>query len=110
MCVCVYISKGVCVWSISYEDRYQRGTVEEPTLCKSAAMQYFTNPGHDHIISIAWDPSPGSHLLATASSVSGSLVIYDTMLLQTIQIKRTGSANRLLRWSPNGEWLYVAGQ
>ncbi|KAI7901910.1 WD40-repeat-containing domain protein [Cokeromyces recurvatus] len=97
--------EGVCVWTVEKvieED-------EEPHKHPSATMTYLSYPKHDYISAIAWDPTPGSHLLAVASAVTSTLVIYDLLLNRTIPLKRYGKGDILLRWSPSGEWLFEGG-
>lgn len=95
---------GVCVWTL------EKTTAEkQPRYHPSASMRYLTHPGQEYISSLAWDPTPGSHLLAAVSAVSSTLVIHDLLLNRTIPLKRYGSGNILLRWSPNGEWLFEGG-
>ncbi|KAI9494630.1 WD40-repeat-containing domain protein [Zychaea mexicana] len=89
--------KGICLWNLGSESEQD-----------SASMNYLFHPEHENISSIAWDPSPASHLLAAASGTMGTIVVYDTMFLSTMPLKRKGKGNLLLRWSPNGRWLYVA--
>ncbi|KAI8149596.1 WD40-repeat-containing domain protein, partial [Fennellomyces sp. T-0311] len=90
---------GVCVWNTGSESD---NTVDV------SAMNYLCSPGHENISSIAWDPTPGSHLLAAASRTTSTIVVYDTLTLSTMPVKRAGNGNLLLRWSPSGRWLYVA--
>ncbi|CEP13604.1 hypothetical protein [Parasitella parasitica] len=95
---------GVCIWTLE-----QAVAETQPRHHPAASMRYFTHPGQEYISSLAWDPTPGSHLLAVVSAVSNTLVIYDLLLNRTIPLKRYGSGNILLRWSPNGEWLFEGG-
>ncbi|KAG0165461.1 hypothetical protein DFQ28_008620 [Apophysomyces sp. BC1034] len=94
----------------------QTSTLISSKIAKQAAPQYHPNawmnyyryPGHEHISAVAWDPTPGSFLIAAASAITNTLVIYDTLLQRTKPLKRYGKGNVLLRWSPDGEWLYSA--
>lgn len=95
---------GVCVWTLE-----KTAAEKQPRYHPSASMRYLTHPGQEYISSLAWDPTPGSHLLAAVSAVSSTLVIHDLLLNRTIPLKRYGSGNILLRWSPNGEWLFEGG-
>ncbi|RCI02098.1 hypothetical protein CU098_006913 [Rhizopus stolonifer] len=96
--------QGVCVWTIP-----RVATDQEPQFHPSASMVYLSYQGHDHVSSLAWDPTPGSHLLAVGSAVSNALVIYDMLLKRTHVLKRYGHGCIMLRWSPNGEWLFEGG-
>ncbi|KAI8643274.1 WD40-repeat-containing domain protein [Parasitella parasitica] len=95
---------GVCVWTLE-----QTIAEKQPRYHPSASMRYLTYPGQEYISSLAWDPTPGSHLLAVVSAFSNTLVIHDLLLNRTIPLKRYGSGNILLRWSPNGVWLFEGG-
>ncbi|KAI9487139.1 MAG: WD40-repeat-containing domain protein [Benjaminiella poitrasii] len=97
--------EGVCVWTIEKTV----GEDEEPYRHPTTAMTYLTYPNHNDISALAWDYTPGSHLLAVASAVSSTLVIYDLLLNRTIPLKRYGKGDILLRWSPSGEWLFEGG-
>ncbi|KAI9320940.1 hypothetical protein BX666DRAFT_1912788 [Dichotomocladium elegans] len=97
--------QGVCVWNID-NDPANRSV--DPNICTSASMNYLCYPGHEDIISVAWDPTPASHLLAAASAISGTIVIYDIKTLTSNPLKRAGKGNVLMRWSPDGMWLFVA--
>ncbi|KAI8086934.1 WD40-repeat-containing domain protein [Gilbertella persicaria] len=77
--------QGVCVWTIP-----RVATDQEPQFHPSASMVYF-------------------HLLAVGSAVSNALVIYDMLLKRTHVLKRYGHGCIMLRWSPNGEWLFEGG-
>ncbi|KAI9255656.1 hypothetical protein BDA99DRAFT_147428 [Phascolomyces articulosus] len=92
--------KGVCVWNV--------GDASTDDNADSTSMNYLCFPGHEYISSIAWDPTPGSHLLGVTSGSVSTIVVYDTLSLSTMPLKRTGKGNLLLRWSPNGRWIYVA--
>ncbi|KAF7721860.1 hypothetical protein EC973_004068 [Apophysomyces ossiformis] len=119
--------KGVCVWNIhssmeNTSNQHETDATERvsalitsqtmkqpsPRYHPNAWMTYYRYPGHEHISAVAWDPTPGSFLIAAASGTSNTLVIYDTLLQQTKPLKRYGKGNVLLRWSPDGEWLYSA--
>ena len=97
--------QGVCVWTLERNEF----TSKRPRFHPLASMQYLQYPGHDSISSLTWDPTPASYLLAVASAVSSTLVIHDVQLNQTVPLKRFGKGNILLRWSPNGEFLFEGG-
>lgn len=102
---------GVCVWNIGTETiEHNQEDPAVPHYSTVASMNYLCYPGHKDISSVAWDPSPASHLLAVCSQTSGLLVIYDTLLLSSMPLKREGNGNRIVCWSPNGEWLYCASR
>ncbi|KAG2221426.1 hypothetical protein INT45_005231, partial [Circinella minor] len=93
--------KGVCVWNIGHESSGADNV-------DSTSMNYLCSPGHENISSIGWDPTPGSHLLAVTSGTISTIMVYDTLSLSTMPLKRIGKGNLLLRWSPSGRWIYVA--
>ncbi|KAI8376664.1 WD40-repeat-containing domain protein [Choanephora cucurbitarum] len=97
--------QGVCVWTVPKVKLLST----EPQLHPSATMTYLTYPGHHAISAIAWDPTLGSHALAVGSSNSNTLVIFDLLLQRTNALKRYGHGTLLLRWSPDGDWLYETG-
>lgn len=101
---------GVCVWSLGGDSVTNADLTRklEPYHRHGASMNYLCHTGYGPISAIAWDPTPASHLLAVASATKGTLVIYDTMTLSTTPLKRQGKGNTLLRWSPDGSWLFVA--
>ncbi|KAI8875761.1 WD40 repeat-like protein [Backusella circina FSU 941] len=119
--------KGVCVWRLEKDSTKSTAQFEtysnavpasmlssdasgtRPRFHPNASMSYFCYPDHHRISSLAWDPTPGSHLLAVACSLSNTLVIYDTLLNRVHPLKRYGKGSVLLRWSPNGKWLYDGG-
>lgn len=95
---------GVCVWTI------QKASGEkQPQFHPLATMRYFSHADQAYVSALAWDPTPGSHLLAVVSALSNTLVVHDLLLNKTIPLKRYGKGNVLLRWSPNGEWLFEGG-
>ncbi|KAI8076322.1 WD40-repeat-containing domain protein, partial [Halteromyces radiatus] len=95
---------GVCVWFLTDSRCANR---DNRTL-SNAYMHFFSTPGHRHISSVAWDPSPGSQVLAAASGVDSTLIMYDIMTFNHTPVKRYGKGNTLLSWSPDGKYLYVA--
>ncbi|KAL7334012.1 hypothetical protein PS15p_202843 [Mucor circinelloides] len=95
---------GVCVWTLE-----KTSAEQQPRFHPAATMRHLSYPSQENISSLAWDPTPGSHLLAVVSAVSSTLVIYDLLLNRTIPLKRIGSGNIIVRWSPNGEWLFQGG-
>ncbi|KAI7881072.1 WD40 repeat-like protein [Lichtheimia hyalospora FSU 10163] len=101
---------GVCVWSLASGSVTNADLTNklEPYNRHTSSMNYLCHTGYGPISSLAWDPSPASHLLAVTSATKGTLVIYDTMTLSTTPLKRQGKGNTLLRWSPDGAWLFVA--
>lgn len=101
--------QGVCVWNLEGNATTTSVNDSKPRYHPHAYMKYLTYPQQDYISSLAWDPTPGSHLLAVVSAVSNVLVIHDTLLDRTIPLKRYGKGNILLRWSPSGEWLFEGG-
>jgi hypothetical protein len=118
--------KGVCVWRLENDNvstsQFQTysnavptsvlssdSTGSRPKFHPNASMSYLCYPDHHNISSVAWDPKPGSHLLAVASASCNTLVVYDTLLNRTHPLKRYGNGSILLRWSPNGKWLYDGG-
>ncbi|KAI8365194.1 WD40-repeat-containing domain protein [Radiomyces spectabilis] len=109
---------GVCVWNFTAESAPLQSP-QKGVQIKSASsstmryhpnawMKYLRTDGHEHIASLTWDPSPGSHLLAAVSANNSTLMIYDTLTLTGTPLKRYGKGNLLVRWSPDGDWLYVA--
>lgn len=97
---------GVCVWKVPRTDAPQAHAQFHPL----AKMQYFSHAEQQSFVSsLAWDPTPGSHLLAVVSALSNTLIIHDLLLNRTIPLKRYGKGNVLLRWSPSGEWLFEGG-
>ncbi|ORE10904.1 WD40 repeat-like protein [Rhizopus microsporus var. microsporus] len=98
---------GVCVWNISIHLNYisNTGIWYHP----AASMQHLEYPEQECVTAIAWDPSPGSHLLAIASSASSALIIHDMLLNRTVALKRYGKGNTIVRWSNDGKWLFVGG-
>ena len=97
----IFCRKGVCVWNIGHE-------LAGANNVDSTSMNYLCSPGHENISSIGWDPTPGSHLLAVTSGTISTIIVYDTLSLSTMPLKRIGKGNLLLRWSPSGRWIYVA--
>lgn len=97
--------QGVCVWTIQRTDYNE----SKPRYHPNAMMRYLQFTGQSYISSLAWDPTPASHLLAVVSAVSNTIVIHDMLLDKAIPLKRYGKGNILLRWSPNGEWLFEGG-
>ncbi|OAD77216.1 hypothetical protein PHYBLDRAFT_165704 [Phycomyces blakesleeanus NRRL 1555(-)] len=107
---------GVCVWDL-YAKRV-KGAASVSTnshhetvnvgLHPTAWMSYFRTPGQDHISSIAWDPSLSSNVFVAASTSTSTLVAYDIVTHLATPLKRYGKGNVLLRWSPDGNWLYSA--
>jgi WD40 repeat protein len=75
----------------------------------NAYMHFFSTPGHHHISAVAWDPSIGSQTLAVASAVDSMLIMYDLLTFNHTPLNRNGKGNALLRWSPDGRYLYVGG-
>lgn len=98
--------QGVCIWTIEKRDPCQD---TEPTFFSNASMEYVALDHLDYVSSLAWDPTPGSHLLAIASAASSTLIIHDILLNRTSYLKRYGKGNVLLRWSTSGEWLFQGG-
>ncbi|KAI9007544.1 WD40-repeat-containing domain protein [Phycomyces nitens] len=107
---------GVCVWdlyakrvkgaaSVSTNPQHQTVNVG---LHPTAWMSYFRTPGQDNISSIAWDPSLSSNVFVAASTSTSTLVAYDIVTHLATPLKRHGKGNVLLRWSPDGNWLYSA--
>ncbi|CAO3630163.1 unnamed protein product [Mucor fragilis] len=96
---------GVCVWTLEKTACAE----QQPRFHPAATMRFMSHPGEENISSLAWDPTPASHLLAVVSAVSSTLVIYDLLLNRTTPLKRLGSGNIIVRWSPNGEWLFQGG-
>ncbi|KAL9544326.1 hypothetical protein MBANPS3_007683 [Mucor bainieri] len=96
---------GVCVWTLEPTSCAD----QQPRFHPAATMRFLSHPGEEDISSLAWDPTPGSHLLAAVSAVSSTLVIYDVLLNRTTPLKRLGSGNIIVRWSPDGEWLFQGG-
>ncbi|KAG0938728.1 hypothetical protein G6F57_006071 [Rhizopus arrhizus] len=94
---------GVCVWTIESHINYNQGIRYHP----AASMRYFDYP--ECVTALAWDPSPGSHLLAVASSASSMLTVQDVLLNRTVCLKRYGKGTTLLRWSYDGKWLFAGG-
>ncbi|CAO3676631.1 unnamed protein product [Rhizopus stolonifer] len=94
---------GVCVWTVDSYTHDSDSIRHHP----SASSKFFEY--EECVTSLAWDPSPGSQLLAVASSASSTLAIQDIVLDRTISLKRHGKGNTLLRWSLDGKWLYVGG-
>ncbi|KAJ2955937.1 hypothetical protein NQZ79_g8146 [Umbelopsis isabellina] len=79
-----------------------------PSFAKSAWMSYLQYPKHTAILSLSWDPTPGSHLLASTSALDSTVVIWDTLTDTATPLRRPDSGSHLVRWSPNGVWLFVA--
>ncbi|ORX44437.1 tricorn protease domain 2-containing protein [Hesseltinella vesiculosa] len=113
---------GVCVWHLSGQNtaHLETSNLEKCIMhCitngnpranfnKLAYMQFLRTSGFRHISSIAWDPTLGSETLAVASAVSSTVMMYDLLTLEETPLQRRGKGNLLMRWSPDGEWLYVA--
>ncbi|KAI8994609.1 hypothetical protein BDB01DRAFT_773394 [Pilobolus umbonatus] len=99
--------KGVCVWTLGSNSSLP--VDEQPKLHSDATMRYLAYPDQDYISSLAWDPTPGSHLLAVVSATSNILVIHDILLNETKALKRYGKGSIILKWSHNGEWLFEGG-
>ncbi|KAJ8659544.1 hypothetical protein O0I10_004909 [Lichtheimia ornata] len=101
---------GVCVWSLGSDSVTNADLTSklEPCNRHGPSMNYLCHTGYGPISALAWDPTPASHLLAVTSATKGTLVIYDTMTLSTTPLKRQGKGNTILRWSPDGAWLFVA--
>ncbi|KAG2196770.1 hypothetical protein INT47_009661 [Mucor saturninus] len=97
--------EGVCVWTIQRTDYSD----SKPKYHPKAMMRYLQLTGQSYISSLAWDPTPASQLLAVVSAVTNTVVVYDMLLDRAIPLKRYGKGNILLRWSPNGEWLFEGG-
>lgn len=104
--IAIGCKQGVCIWTLGKTNQYN-GT--KPTFFSNALMKYVELDHLDYICSLAWDPTPGSHLLAIASANSSTLTIHDVLLNRTSYLKRYGKGNILLRWSPSGEFLYQGG-
>ncbi|KAG2232077.1 hypothetical protein INT48_001145, partial [Thamnidium elegans] len=98
--------QAVCIWTIEKTNNYN-GT--EPIFFAGAFMKYVKLDHLDYISSLAWDPTPASHLLAIASANSSNLTIHDLLLNRTTCLKRYGKGNVVLRWSPSGEFLFQGG-
>lgn len=90
------VRNGVCIWTLGDNPK------------ESVSMNYVCYPGYGDITSIAWDPTPASHLLVAASRTAGTLVVFDLLFMRSTPLKSHGEGSRLLRWSPDGQWLYVA--
>ncbi|CAO3687082.1 unnamed protein product [Umbelopsis vinacea] len=85
------------------------GTTSSTTgLAKGAWMSYFQYPKHTAILSLSWDPTPGSHLLASTSALDSTVVIWDTLTDSATPLRRPDNGLHIVRWSPNGVWLFVA--
>jgi WD40 repeat protein len=97
---------GVCVWTVP---ALPQSTDQQPMYHPTATMRHLTYQDSQGVSSLAWDPTPGSHLLAVVSAHSSTLVIHDILLDRTIPLKRYGKGSVLLRWSPNGQWLFEGG-
>lgn len=97
--------EGVCVWSIQPTEYNE----SKPKYHPKAVMRYLQFKGQSYISSLAWDPTPASHLLAVVSAITNTVVIHDMLLDRAIPLKRYGKGNILLRWSPSGEWLFEGG-
>lgn len=110
---------GVCVWFLNsssdstsnHYDFMPTTTALKPhhQQASNAYMHFFSTPGHHHISAVAWDPSIGSQTLAVASAVDSMLIMYDLLTFNHTPLKRNGKGNALLRWSPDGRYLYVGG-
>ncbi|KAI8329139.1 WD40-repeat-containing domain protein [Chlamydoabsidia padenii] len=107
---------GVCVWflnndpaSNSYDFIPATTTSKLYHTMSNAYMHFFSTHGHQYISAVAWDPSLGSQTLAVASGVDSTLIMYDLLTFNHTPLKRNGKGNVLLRWSPDGSYLYVAG-
>ncbi|GAA5796520.1 hypothetical protein HPULCUR_001892 [Helicostylum pulchrum] len=98
--------QAVCIWTIEKKDDYN-GT--SPIFFAGAFMKYVKLDHLDYISSLAWDPTPASHLLAIASASSSNLTIHDLLLNRTTCLKRYGNGNTVLRWSLDGEFLFQGG-
>jgi len=77
-------------------------------LAKGAWMSYLQYPKHTAILSLSWDPTPGSHLLASSSALDSTVVIWDTLTDNATPLRRPDNGLHIIRWSPNGVWLFVA--
>lgn len=96
----------VCVWTIPAVPQVAD---QQPTYHPTATMRHLTYKERHDVSSLTWDPTPGSHLLAVTSVHSSVLAIHDLLLDRTIPLKRYGKGTVLLRWSPNGQWLFEGG-
>lgn len=98
---------GVCIWNLKEKSE---STSSTPRYHPHAFMENHIDQ-IDHISSVSWDPTPGSHLLAIVSikSHQSALYIHDFLLERTTALKRVGSGNILVKWSPNGEFLFQGG-
>ncbi|CAO3645862.1 unnamed protein product [Cunninghamella echinulata] len=89
-------------------------TILDPTIATSefqpnAWMQFLSTPDHYHVSGVAWDPSLSSQILAVTYATKNTIMMYDLLTLKHTPIKRYGKkGNCLLRWSPDGQLLYVA--
>lgn len=89
-------------------------TIIDPTIATSefqpsAWMQFLSTPDHHHISAIAWDPSLSSQNIAVTYATKNTIMVYDLLTLKHTPIKRYGTTgNCLLKWSPDGQSLYVA--
>jgi WD40 repeat protein len=77
-------------------------------LAKGAWMGYLQYPKHTSILSLSWDPTPGSHLLASTSAIDSTVVIWDTLTDTATPLRRPDNGLHIVRWSPNGVWIFVA--
>ncbi|CAO3665270.1 unnamed protein product [Umbelopsis ramanniana] len=77
-------------------------------LAKGAWMSYLQYPKHTSILSLSWDPTPGSHLLASTSAIDSTVVIWDTLTDTATPLRRPDNGLHIVRWSPNGVWIFVA--
>lgn len=71
-------------------------------------MSYLQYPKHTSILSLSWDPTPGSHLLASTSAIDSTVVIWDTLTDTATPLRRPDNGLHIVRWSPNGVWIFVA--
>ncbi|KAH8555013.1 WD40-repeat-containing domain protein [Umbelopsis sp. PMI_123] len=77
-------------------------------LAKGAWMSYLQYPKHTAILSLSWDPTPGSHLLASTAALDSTVVIWDTLTDTATPLRRPDNGLHIVRWSPNGVWIFVA--
>ncbi|XP_054731237.1 aladin [Anastrepha obliqua] len=89
--------KGVCLWTMDTNMHITRSATQ---------AVFLKHPGHCPITSVQW--STNGTLLATASISDTDILLWDVDKMQNMPLRRVGPPCSLLKWSPNGAFLFAA--
>lgn len=92
--IAVATQNGVILWTI--ENFLQNSSIK-------SQLQMFKHEHHSPITSIAWNPN--GTLLASASTSTADILIWDVDQNRSTPLKRVGPPGALLSWSPSGATL-----